>query len=91
MYLCNKKALTYKNIQNNVHVRLMPAVQLHTQYTYIISSSSGNVNLFFLTAPTPHLSSVTAYIFLKIFNSLILSNFPLKSCRFSTVPDLKLY
>lgn len=39
----------------------------------------------------PHLSSVTAYIFLKIFNSLILSNFPLKSCRFSTVPDLKLY
>lgn len=63
MYLCNKKALTYKNIQNNVHVRLMPAVQLHTQYTYIISSSSGNVNLFFLTAPTPHLSSVTAYIF----------------------------
>lgn len=49
MYLCNKKALTYKNIQNNVHVRLMPAVQLHTQYAYIISSSSGNVNLFFLT------------------------------------------
>lgn len=52
MYLCNKKALTYKNIQNNVHVRLMPAVQLHTQYAYIISSSSGNVNLFFLTVPT---------------------------------------
>ena len=38
-----------------------------------------------------HLSSVTAYIFKKNFNSLILSNFPLKSCRFSTVPDLKVY
>lgn len=52
MYLCNKKALTYKNIQNNVHVRLMPAVQLHTQYVCIISASSVNVNLFFLPVPT---------------------------------------
>ena len=53
MYLCNKKSIKpTKNIQNNVHVRLMPAVQLHTQYTYIISSSSEMSILFFLTAPT---------------------------------------
>ena len=70
MYLCNKKALTYKNIQNNVHVRLMPAVQLHTQYAYIISSSSGNVNLFFLTVPTLYFFSLFPLCPIKVSESL---------------------
>ena len=57
----------------------------------IITKNSTNINIRKVHNDRSHLSSVTAYIFFKIFNSLILSNFPLKSCRFSTVPDLKLY
>lgn len=57
----------------------------------IIAHTARFLKYFFTHLSGSHLSSVTAYIFLKIFNSLILSNFPLKSCRFSTVPDLKLY